>query len=487
MTHRFSRLAAFGVALAATTTLAGPAFADSAFNRIASFPVHLNTPYAEETSAEIISATADGMTLVYSDSPAEVIGFIDISDPANPTPAGVIELEGEPTSVAVVGTTAFVGENTSVDYVNTSGVLHAIDVDSRDVLASCDLGGQPDSVAASPDGSFVAVAIENERDEDLGDGRVSQMPGGFLTITQVVDGSLDCDSTMQVDITGLADIAPEDPEPEFVSINGEGEIVVTLQENNHMVVVSAAGEVLSHFSAGSVTLDRVDTEEEGALIFSDAITVPREPDSVTWIDNTHFATANEGDMDGGSRGWTIFSQDSDVVYESGTDFEHAIVEIGHYPEERSGNKGVEPESVTFDTFGGTPYVFVGAERSSIVGVYNVSDPANPVLEQLLPSGIGPEGYVTIPERNLLVSANETDDAGARAHVMLFEYQDAPATYPHLTSAGMDELTGWGAISGQVMAEDGTIYAVSDSFTACSRAFSTSMCRKRLPALWMPST
>jgi hypothetical protein len=47
----------------------------------------------------------------------------------------------------------------------------------------------------------------------------------------------------------------------------------------------------------------------------------------------------------------------------GTDFEHAIVEIGHYPEERSGNKGVEPESVTFDTFGGTPYVFVGAERS----------------------------------------------------------------------------------------------------------------------------
>jgi hypothetical protein len=47
--------------------------------------------------------------------------------------------------------------------------------------------------------------------------------------------------------------------------------------------------------------------------------------------------------------------------------------------------------------------------------------------------------------------------------MLFEYQDAPAVYPHLTSAGMDELTGWGAISGQVMAEDGTIFAVSDSF------------------------
>jgi hypothetical protein len=47
--------------------------------------------------------------------------------------------------------------------------------------------------------------------------------------------------------------------------------------------------------------------------------------------------------------------------------------------------------------------------------------------------------------------------------MLFEYQDAPAVYPHLTSAGTDELIGWGAISGQVMAEDGTIFAVNDSF------------------------
>lgn len=444
--------------------LAAPAMSQEMnFNRVASFMVAQNTPDAEESSAEIISATADGMTLVYTDGPAEVVGFIDISDPANPVAAGAIELDGEPTSVSVSGSIAYLGENTSEDFINVSGVLHAIDVPTQTTLASCDLGGQPDSVAASPDGSFVAVAIENERDEDLGDGRVDQMPAGFVVIIPTSEGGLDCPAMITADITGLAEVAPEDPEPEFVAINDENEIVVTLQENNHMIVLAADGSVLNHFSAGSVTLEGVDTEEEGALVFDQTITVVREPDSVTWIDNTHFATANEGDMDGGSRGWTIFSQEGEVVYDSGVDFEHAIIQVGHYPEERSGNKGVEPESVTFDVFGGTPYVFVGAERSSIVGVYNISDPANPVLEQLLPSGIGPEGYVTIPERNLLVSANEVDDAGARAHVMLFEYQDAPATYPHLTSAGMDTLTGWGAISGQVMAEDGTIYAVSDSF------------------------
>lgn len=450
--------------------LAGPAFADMNFNRIASFPVAENMPDAEETSSEIIAATADGMTLVYTDSPAEVLGFIDITDPANPQAAGVLALDGEPTSVAVIGQTAFAGVNTSTDYINTSGHLLAVDVDSRETLGDCDLGGQPDSIAVAPDHSFIAVAIENERDEDLGDGRTGQMPAGFVTIVPLADGVMQCDAMIVADVTGLADVSPEDPEPEFVSINSENEIVVTMQENNHMVVLNAAGEVLNHFSAGSVDLVGIDVEEERAFVYDgEQMGRLREPDAVTWIDDSHFAIANEGDMDGGSRGWTIFNQDGSVVYESGTSFEEAIIQIGHYPERRSGNKGVEPESVTFDVFDGTPYVFVGSERGSVVGVYDVTDLANPVLEQLLPSGIGPEGYVTIPERGLLISANEVDgleDGAARSHVMIYEYQDADAVYPHLTSEGMDELTGWGAISGMVAdPETGLIYAVNDSFYA----------------------
>ena len=459
-------LATTGLAL-----LAGPALAqDMNFNRIASFPVAANTPDAEETSAEIIAATGDGMTLVYSDSPAGVIGFVDITDPANPVAAGVFALpSGEPTAVSALGNTVFVAENTSESFTNPSGVLHAIDAGSRDVLASCDLGGQPDSTAVAPDGSFITVAIENERDEDLGDGRVPQMPAGHLVIQPLGEnGAMDCAAQIRVDLTGLADIAPEDPEPEFVDVNANGDIVVTMQENNHMVVVSAAGEVLSHFSAGEVTLNGVDTEEEGALIFDQTITVPREPDGVQWIDADHFVIANEGDMDGGSRGFTVFNRDGTEVFEAGTALEYAIVEIGHYPEERSGNKGVEPEGMEFATFGGVPMMFLLSERSSIVGVYDMSNPAEPALAQLLPSGISPEGAIAIPSRNILATANEYDargDGGAPAHVMIYEYQNAPAVYPHLTSAGMDELTGWGAISGQVMAEDGTLYAVSDSFYA----------------------
>ena len=451
---------------------AAPALAQEMnFNRIASFPVALNTPEADETSAEIIAATGDGMTLIYSDSPAGVIGFIDITDPANPVAAGSFALpNGEPTAVSALGQTVFVAENTSESYTAPSGVLHAIDVGSRNVIASCDLGGQPDSTAVAPDGSFITVAIENERDEDLGEGRVPQMPAGYLVIQPLgANGAMDCAAQIRVDLTGLTDIAPEDPEPEFVDVNAQGDIVVTLQENNHIVVVSSAGEVLSHFSAWSVTLNNVDTEEEGALLFTDSLAdIPREPDAVQWIDANHVVIASEGDMDGGSRGFTVFHRDGTEVFEAGASFEHAIVQIGHYPEERSANKGVEPEGMEVANFGGVPMMFLLAERASVIGVYDMSNPAAPALAQLLPSGISPEGAMAIPARNLLVTANEFDgreDGAAPAHVMIYEYQNAPAAYPHLTSAGMDELTGWGAISGQVMAEDGTIYAISDSFYA----------------------
>ena len=451
---------------------AGGAMADMNFNRIASFETTRNMAAGEdtsrETSAEIIAASADGMTLVYTDSPLGVVGFIDITDPHAPQPLGNLEVGGEPTAVATFGGIAYVGVNTSDSYTAPSGRLLALDMATRAVLADCDLGGQPDSVAVAKDGSFVAVAIENERDEDAGDGRVPQMPAGYLALLDSAAAPLACDSLIKADLTGLAGVAPEDPEPEFVDISAAGEVVVTLQENNHIVVVARDGSVVSHFSAGAVDLEGIDTlDERAALLFTDSQPGRlREPDAVKWIDDTHFATANEGDMDGGSRGWTIFAKDGTVVYESGPSFEHALVQIGHYPDRRSDAKGVEPESIETATFGDTPMVFVGAERASAVGVYDVTDPAAPVLRQILPSGVGPEGYVSIPSRNLLVSANEADlgeDGAARAHVMIFEYQDAPAAYPTLTSAGADSLIGWGAISGMVAGENGIVYAVNDSF------------------------
>ncbi len=452
-------------------TVAMPAQADMVFNRISAFATPLNAADAEDaakpSSAEIIAATEDGMTLIYSDSPKGVLGLIDITDARAPKPLGQIDMGGEPTTTKVLGGLAFAGVNTSESFTNPSGKLVTIDLATKAVVAECDLGGQPDSVALAPDHSFLAIAIENERDEEVNDGALPQMPAGFVVKLPLKDGAVDCDGLQKIEMTGLAGVGADDPEPEFVDINDAGEVVVTLQENNHIVVIGADGKVAAHFSAGAVDLSGIDTRKDGKLDFTKSKEgVLREPDAVKWIDADHFVAANEGDYEGGSRGFTIWKKDGTVVFESGAGFEREIAAIGHYPDHRN-KKGAEIETVDVATFGDQRLLFVISERASIVGVYDLTDLAAPKLLQMLPSGVSPEGMVAIPSRNLIATANEVDlreDGLAPAHVMLFERAEGVAAYPTLTSAGTDALIGWAALSGLAAdpAKAGTFYAVSDS-------------------------
>ncbi|UJS22993.1 hypothetical protein [Thiothrix winogradskyi] len=65
------------------------------FNRVASFPVCLQLDadcnVADTTAAEIVTASTDGMTLIYSDSPSKSIGFVDITDPTKPKAAECLQ------------------------------------------------------------------------------------------------------------------------------------------------------------------------------------------------------------------------------------------------------------------------------------------------------------------------------------------------------------------------------------------------------------
>jgi hypothetical protein len=468
--HRITKHIGLTSALAIAAAM--PAHADMVFNRVSSFATPSNMAAGEDiaraTSAEIITASEDGMTLIYSDSPLGVIGMIDITEPAAPKPLGNVDMGGEPTTTVVIGGMAFAGVNTSESSAAPSGKLVTIDIAAKSVVAECDIGGQPDAVAKAKDGSFIAIAVENERDEEVNDGMLPQMPAGYVVKLPIKDGMVDCAALQKIEVTGLAAVGGDDPEPEYLDVNGAGEIVVTLQENNHIVVIGADGAVAGHFSAGAVTLEGVDTKRNGRLDFTATKeNVLREPDAVKWIDDDHFVVANEGDYEGGSRSFTIFKKDGSVVYESGASLERAIAAIGHYPEHRSHTKGVELESVEVAEFNGTRMLFVASERGSIIGVYDLTDPAAPALMQLLPSGVSPEGMVAIPQRGLLASANEVDlraDGGAPSHVMVYALAEGVASYPMLTSEGSDPLIGWGALSGLAAdpATAGILYAVSDS-------------------------
>lgn len=74
------------------------------FRRVSSFPLCSQIELAcnddTATLAEITTISEDGMTLVYTDTQTQRVGFVDISDPANPFGRGTFKVGGEPTSTS---------------------------------------------------------------------------------------------------------------------------------------------------------------------------------------------------------------------------------------------------------------------------------------------------------------------------------------------------------------------------------------------------
>ncbi|GAA1626549.1 esterase-like activity of phytase family protein [Actinoplanes couchii] len=465
--RRSTSVAVTAVVLAATGAVPTAAAAHGRtqeFRRLATFPAYLNSSVDDTAAAEISTVTEDGRTVVYTDSPGRRLGFVDITNPSAPKPAGTLAVGGEPTSVAHLGRLLLAGVNTSAGFTAPSGKLVVIDSVSRKVDREIDLGGQPDSVAVAPSGRYIAVAIENERDEDVNDGAIPQAPAGYLAVIDVRTWAV-----TKVDLSAISTVAPTDPEPEYVSINSRDEAVVSLQENNHLAIVNLRDKkVQKHFTAGSVTVKNVDTLDDDKIELTGRITAKREPDGVAWITDDLFATANEGDYEGGSRGWSIFDKRTGkVVWDAGNTLEHIAVAHGQYPDKRSDAKGIEVENVTFAVLNRIPYVFVNSERGNFTAVYDMTNPRKPRFTQLLPTTNAPEGVVAVPSRNLVVVASEEEDAsiGIRGSIQLFGFGTPRLQHPVSTGR-----IPWGALSAlsAVPGKRDRLAAVTDSVYSPTR-------------------
>ncbi|GAA4961582.1 hypothetical protein [Kineococcus glutinatus] len=414
---RTRRRAAAAAALAAAPLALGTLLAPAAEARTGAEFVPRATFAVAGEVAEILSATPDGRTLLYTDSATGVVGLVDITLPAAPRQVGTVDVGGEPTSVAVTPDGRYaiaVVDTTDGAFTTPSGHLSVIDLRTRSIVRTLDLGGQPDSVAIAPDGRTAAVAVENQRDEDVVvagvEGGLPQAPGGFLAVVDL-GGRPAAWTTTRVDLTGLPGASsPQDPEPEYVDVNRDGIAAVTLQENNAVALVDLRRKrVVGSFSAGTVHRTDADTADDGAIAFDDEITAPREPDAVQWTPDGNLVTADEGDLaPTGARGWTVFSPRGRVLWTSGSSAERALAGAGLYADGRSDNRGAEFEGAEVARFGGTPHAFIGAERGDAVLVYDLDDERRPRLQQVLPTGDEPEGLLALPGRDLLVTADEGD-------------------------------------------------------------------------------
>ncbi|GBU17798.1 MULTISPECIES: ExeM/NucH family extracellular endonuclease [Methylobacterium] len=194
----------------------------------------------------------------------------------------------------------------------------------------------------------------------------------------------------------------------------------------------------------------------------------------------------------GGRGISIFRQNADgtitKVRETGGEFEKIFAAlsperfnndqvVGNTPDDRSDNKGPEPEGVTIGTVNGRIYAFVGLERQSGVIVYDVTDPANAAYVSYVPplagatTDLGPEVLTFIAgDKNptgtaLVVSANEVANGGAVIYAALPQgfTQEVGFAAGSLTVAQAEGNAGGTVFTFTVERSNGTLGAVS--FTA----------------------
>lgn len=321
----------FLTALAAALALGAPAGADSDKNDPHDGPgggrsfrpiARLMVPGG--TSAEIVSATPDGRTLVYTDAIGGAVGLVDITDPRSPRQIAAIPIAGSPTSVSVTpdGNYAVVavavqryeeGDDLSSLTPPSPGQLWMISL--RNPLTAPvvypiaagpggAIGHLPDSVALTRIRGelYAVVAIENEPivavQEGAGLTYLAPEPAGVSACPAVAPFSFDGDDYVGCDLSqpGFVQVVrvrtagipsmqfvsnveftsstgslfyPGDPQPEFVAARGS-RVAVTLQENNGFAIIdlsTPSAPTRDVFDAGIVSDRRADLVDDARIAF----------------------------------------------------------------------------------------------------------------------------------------------------------------------------------------------------------------------------
>jgi DNA-binding beta-propeller fold protein YncE len=165
---------------------------------------------------------------------------------------------------------------------------------------------------------------------------------------------------------------------------------------------------------------RVSALKLDATAFPDAVTLQGQ----TMLGRLNVtSTLGDNDKDGdyeelysfGARSFSVWNGNSgELVFDSKNELEAKVNTLSLYDDNRSDDKGVEPEGVALGDVGKKKLAFIGMERADAVAIYDVSNPAAPVFLQVLKTGDAPEGVLFISAKDspigqsLLVVSSEDD-------------------------------------------------------------------------------
>jgi DNA-binding beta-propeller fold protein YncE len=347
--------------------------------------------------------------------------------------------------------------------------------DTRSILPSTGfnpvmVGSLPDMLTFSDDGSKLLVA--NEATPSVYGARIgTTVPRIFSAPTLDPEGSVSIIDTATQTVTATSGFNGVDViggnirtnpgmdfEPEYIAVNKEGnKAYVTLQEANALGVLNLktnAFERVIGLGVKDFSLpgNEIDPLNDSTINFiSPQVKGFYMPDGIAdyqWRGKTFLVMANEGDFredDGdrsaastlgaalplanlrisntestsenllaaGARSFSIRDQNGKIIFDSGSMLDMKAVEFGIYDDNRSRDKGVEPEGVALLKIVDRVYAFIGLERTlkSSVAVFDITNP-NKVnfIDMIVTNGdVAPEGLVAYQYQgeHFLAISNET--------------------------------------------------------------------------------
>lgn len=381
-------------------------------------------------------------------------------------PAGSTSAEITGVAISPDGRFALLGVKDDDDanlatFDEVPGKVVALSIPEMTVLGQVTVGRGPDSVAIAPDGTFAAVANEDEEnEEDLTN--LDNRPG-TISIIDLRNGPANL-SQVEVPIpTEGIPFFPHDPQPETVRIAADSSfILATLQENNAVARIEvprrlptplrASAFAVTNFDMGLRTGSGLTTDSVGTgncrsssydLSLRQTYTSAREPDGIAISpDFRFFVTADEDNLTAvnaqsangvalsrhGTRSISIFDADTgEFLGDSGDSIEESVVAL-QLPQ-RCSSKGPEPEVVSIGQFAGRTLAFVAIERSDAITIHDVTDPTNiQLLDTVIlnPAVVGadiaaefePEGIEFVPQSNQVIVSNPEGAGGSMSLINL---------------------------------------------------------------------
>ncbi len=255
-----------------------------------------------------------------------------------------------------------------------------------------------------------------------------------------------------------------DFEPEYITVNHDDTLAfVTVQEANAIAVLDLqTGEFTELIGLGAKDFNlpgnEIDPKDnDGVVLFRSVAAkgfyMPDAIASYQWRGETYLVMANEGDFRednadrsaastfgavapldrlrvsnrdsspgnlfaAGARSFSIRRTDGTLIYDSGSILDRAAHARSIYDDNRSRDKGVEPEGVALLKIGDRTYAFIGLERTttSSVAIFDVTDPNDVAFVDLIvtPGSLSPEGLAAYRYRgqHYLAIAHEVVASGA---------------------------------------------------------------------------